>query len=174
MVDVADTVPPALDVDGNLVIWWVGGTIADLTAPKAATEIGAATSFRVTHSFTPDGFPLDGDTAVNTDSRLALEVDLESLGKTSQTLGMLMYVDSDAASSAAVVLKPTAPATSKSGYFVIRRGVPNGTLAAASQKVQVVPATLGPQIKPNLGDGKLRIKQRAIVTGRIVEGVLAA
>ena len=173
MADVADTVPPALDVDGNLVIWWVQ-TIADLTAPKASTEIGAATSFRVTHSFTPDGFPLSGDTAVSTDSRLGLEVDLESLGKTTQTLGTLTYVDSDSASSAAVVLKPTAPATSKSGYFVIRRSVANGVLATSGQKVQVVPTTLGPQIKPNIGDGKFRIQQRGIITGPIVEGVLAS
>jgi hypothetical protein len=173
MVDVVDTVPPALDVKGNLVIWWVPA-IADLAAPKAATEIGAAGAFRITHSFTPTGFGLDGDQAVDVDSRLALTVDLESLGTRTDTLGMLEYVDSEAASSAAVVLKPTAPATSKSGYFVVRRGVSNGTLAAASQKVQVIPVTLGSQIKPNLGEGKFRIKQRASITGPIVEGVLAA
>jgi hypothetical protein len=172
MADVADTVPPALDVNGNLVIWWVQ-TIADLAAPKAATEIGAATSFRVTHSFTPTGFPLDGDQEITVDERLALVDALEALGRQTNTLGMLEYVDSTAANSAAVVLKPVAPATTKSGYFVIRRNVSNGTLAAASQKVLTVPVTLGKQIFP-VTDGKFRIKQRTSVTGPPVEGVLAA
>lgn len=173
MVDVADKVPAAIDVDGTLVIWWVE-TLADLTAPKAATELGAATSFRITHSFTPGGFPLDGDQAVNTDERLALVQALESLGKLTNTLGMLEYVDSDDAGSAAVVLKPTAPATSKSGFFVIRRKVPIATLAAAAQKTITVPVTLGQQIKPVNSDGKHRIKQRASITGPIVEGTMAA
>lgn len=173
MVDVVDTVPPAIDISGTLVIWWVA-SLANPAAPQAATEIGAATSFRVTHSFTPTGFPLDGDQAVDVDSRLALEVDLESLGKVTNTLGMLEYMDSDTASSAAVVLKPIAPATTKSGFFVIRRKISNGVLATAAQKVLVVPTTLGPQIFPNSESGKHRIKQRAIITGRIVEGTLAA
>ena len=63
MVDVADTVPPAMDIDGNLVIWWVP-TIADLAAVKAATEIGGAGSFRLTHSFTPGGFNFGGSQQV--------------------------------------------------------------------------------------------------------------
>lgn len=172
MVDVVDTVPPALDVNGNLVIWWVPA-IADQTAPKASTEIGGTGAFRLTHSFTPTGFPLDGDQAVTEDNRLALVQALESLDRRTDTLGMLEYVDSDSASSAAVVLKPTAPATTKSGFFVVRRGVPIGTLAAASQKVLVIPVTLGSQIKP-VTDGKLRIKQRTSITGPIVEGTLAA
>lgn len=173
MADAVDTVPPALDVSGNLVIWWVA-TIADTSAPKAATEIGAATSFRVTHSFTPTGFALDGDQEITTDDRLALVQALEALGKQTNTLGTLEYVDSDAAGSAAVVLKPTAPATTKSGYFVVRRNVSNGVLAAAAQKVQVIPVTLGAQIKPIQQDGKFRIKQRSSITGSIIEGVLAA
>src|SRR5690348_3752259 len=133
MADVADVVPAAIDVKGNLVIWWVT-TIADTAAPKAATELGAVTSFRVTHSFTPGGFALNGDQVIDKDSRLGLTVDLEALGIRTDTLGMLEYVDSTDASSAAVVLKPTSPATSKSGYFVIRRNVANTTLATAAQK----------------------------------------
>jgi hypothetical protein len=172
MVDQIDIVPPALDVNGNLVIWWVP-TIATLTAPKASTEIGGTGAFRVTHSFTPTGFPLDGDQSVTEDNRLALVNALESLDKRTDTLGMLEYVDSTDASSAAVVLKPTAPATTKSGYFVVRRGVPIGTLATTGQKVLVIPVTLGSQIFP-VTDGKLRIKQRTSITGTIVEGVLAA
>lgn len=172
MVDVADVVPAAIDVKGNLVIWWVP-TIADLDAPTV-TEVGAVGAARVTNSFTPGGFPLDGDQVVDTDSRLGLIVDLEALGIRTDTLGMLEYVESDAATSAAVVLKPGVGETSVSGYFVVRRGVPYATLATAGQDVLVIPVTLGSQIKPIQPDGKFLIKQRSSITGPIVEGVLAA
>ena len=177
MADVADTVPPAIDQTGNYVIWWVPATpgITDTSAPKAATELGAATTYRITHSFVPNGFAFDGDTAVNTDERLALTQVLESLGNTSRTLGTIEYVDSSAAGSAAVVLKPVAPAQSISGYFVVRRNVSNGTVAAAAQKVTTIPVTLGPQIQvPVDGTGKFRLKQRVTITGVPVDGTTAA
>lgn len=175
MADVADVVPPAIDQTGNTVIWWVD-TIADVSAVKAATELGATTSFRVTHSFTPDGFPLDSTQNKNPDERLALTQVLESLGTTQYTFGDgLVYVDSSAASAAAVVLKPSGSAKSKSGYFVIRPGVPNATLAAASQKGYVVPVTLGEQRRgPINGSGKFTWKQQVTVTGSVVESTFAA
>lgn len=175
MADVADTVPPAIDQKGNTVIWFVQ-TIADLTAPKAATEIGAATSFRITHSLTTDGWTLNGSQTTSPDERLALTSPLESLDALTQTFGSgIKYVDSAAAGSAAVVLKPTAPATTKSGYFVERRNVPNATLAAAAQSVRCIPVTLGPQIRgPIDGTGKFTYTQLPAITGPIVEGILAA
>ena len=175
MADAADTVPSALDQAGNLVIWWVE-TITDKAAPKAATELGAATSYRITHSFTPDGFPLDSTQEKQTDDRLALIDTLESLGKVQTNFGDgLTYVDSSAVGSAAVVLKPTAPATSKSGFFVVRSNVPNSTLAAASQKVTTYPVTLGPQRRgPVNGTGKFTWKQQVVLTGPPVEGTTAA
>ena len=175
MADAADTVPSALDQAGNLVIWWVE-TIADKAAPKSATELGAATSYRITHSFTPDGFPLDSTQEKQTDDRLALIDTLESLGKVQTNFGDgLTYVDSSAVGSAAVVLKPTAPATSKSGFFVVRSNVPNSTLAAASQKVTTYPVTLGPQRRgPVNGTGKFTWKQQVVLTGPPVEGTTAA
>lgn len=173
MVDVVDVVPAAIDVKGTLVVWWVD-SLADPTAPKAATEIGATGSARLTHSFTPTGFALDGDQTVDTDERLGLREALESLGILTNTLGMLEYVDSTDPKSAAVVLKPTAPADSKSGWFVIRRNVSNKVLATAAQKTISIPTTLGPQIFPVNPDGKHRIKQRATITGPIIHGVMAA
>ena len=175
MADAADVVAPAVDQSGNTVIWFVA-TIADLTAPKAATELGAATSYRITHSFTPDGFPLDSTQEKQTDDRLALIDTLESLGKVQTNFGDgLTYVDSSAVGSAAVVLKPTAPATSKSGFFVVRSNVPNSTPAAASQKVTTYPVTLGPQRRgPVNGTGKFTWKQQVVLTGPPVEGTTAA
>lgn len=175
MADVADTVPPAIDQKGNTVIWFVP-TIADLAAPKVATEIGAATAYRITHSLTTDGWTLTGAQSTTLDERLTLATPLESLDTLTQTFGAgIKYVDSAAAGSAAVVLKPTAPATSKAGYFVERRNVPNGTLATAAQTVRTIPVNLGPQIKgPIDGTGKFTITQQAAITGPIVEGILAA
>ena len=101
---------------------------------------------------------------------------LESLGKVQTNFGDgLTYVDSSAVGSAAVVLKPTAPATSKSGFFVVRSNVPNSTLAAASQKVTTYPVTLGPQRRgPVNGTGKFTWKQQVVLTGPPVEGTTAA
>lgn len=175
MADVADVVPSAVDQDGNLVIWWVEA-IADPTAVEAADELGAVTSFRITHSFTTDGFPLDSSQEKTTDERLGLYVLLESLGKVTISFGDgITYVDSSAAGSAAIVLKPTAPATSKSGYFVVRQGVPNATVAAAAQKATVYPVTLGqPRRGPINGQGKFTWKQQVILTGPPVESTFAA
>lgn len=166
MPDVVDTVPPALDVEGNTVIWWVP-TIADKAAPKAATEIGAATSFRLTHSFTTTGFALTGSQAKNPDERLALLDVLESLGKVTRSLS-LEYVDTTAAGSAAVVLQE-----GLLGNFVVRRNVSNKTLAAATQKSTVIPVTLGVQVEGELS-GKFRISQEVAITGPIVKAVFAA
>jgi len=174
MADVADVVPAAIDVKGNLVIWFASGTVASLTAPSKVSVFDAATTWRVTHSFTPGGFNLDADQVIDKDSRLGLTVDLEALGIRTDTLGMLEYVDSTDASSAAVVCKPAGAATSISGYFIIRRNVANTTVATAAQKVYTVPVTLGSQIKPVQPDGKFLIKQMASITGPIVEGVIAA
>jgi len=175
MADVVDTVPPAIDQKGNTVIWWVPA-VADPLAPKAATELGAATAFRITHSLTTDGWPLTGSQGTTEDDRLALLTPLESLDTLKQTFGSgLKYVDSIAASSAAVALKPVAPATTKSGFFVERRNISNGVLATAAQSVRTIPVTLGAQIRgPIDGTGKFTYLQQASITGPIVEGILAA
>ena len=176
MADVAEVAPPpAVDQLGNMTIWWVA-TIADTAAVKASTELGAATSFRVTYSFLSGGFPVDSTQAKSTDERLGLLDVLESLGGITTTFGDgIEYVDSTTPGSAAVVLKPTAPATSKTGYFVVRPGIPQSTLAAASQVGTVYPVTLG---KPRRGtldnQGKFRWKQQVVLTAPPVETTFAA
>jgi hypothetical protein len=162
MADVAEgLVPPsALDQKGNTTIWWVP-TIADPSAPKAATELGGAGSFRITYSFTPGGFKFTGAQGTVKDERLGLAQPLESLDTNDVTLD-LEYVESSDVGSANVVLAPVAPATTKSGYFVIRTSTPNSTTAAAAQKVRVISVTLGAQnlIAPD-NTGKFRIAQKA-------------
>ena len=175
MPDVRNGVPAAIDQSGNTVIWWVA-TIADRTAVKAATELGAATSSDVTYSFTTDGWPLDSTQEKTPDERLTLVDVLESLGKVQTNFGDgIQYVDSAAVSSAAVVLKPVAPATSKSGFFVVRTGVDYNVLAAAGQKGTVYPVTLGQQRRgPIDGNGKFRWKQQVVLTAPPVETTFAA
>src|SRR5690349_16090111 len=121
MADAADVVAPAIDQKGNTVVWWVGGTIADTSAPGKVAVFDAATTFRITHDFTPDGFPLDSTQGKQSDERLALPDVLESLDSVQTTFGDgLTYMDTQAAAGhAAVVLAPVAPATSKSGYIVV-------------------------------------------------------
>ena len=174
MADIPDSVPPAIDQKGNTVIWWVP-TIADLAAPKASTELGAATAFRITHSFTPAGWTLTGSQATMTDERLGLMTPLESLDQLVQTFGSgVVYVDSSAVGSAAVVLKPISPATTKAGYFVERRNIANTILATAAQPVRSIPVLGGPQIRgPIDGTGKFNYLQQFAITGPIIEGILA-
>lgn len=167
MVDVIEVPPPAVDASGNLTIFWVP-TIADVLAPKAATEIKAAGSKRLTYSFIPGGWNTTGDQTINQDNRLTLPVALTSLGVSTQDL-TLQYVDSTAAGSAAVVLVP-----GTSGYFVERRNLPNQTDAAAGQKVRVFAVTLGIQVFDPIGDGKFTISQKVSISNVVGQPVALA
>jgi len=86
----------------------------------------------------------------------------------------LEYVDSEDVKSAAVVLKPVAPAENKSGYFVVRPMVSNKILATAAQKGYVIPATVGKQLRPVTGTGKFLVMQETVITGPVVDTVFAA
>ena len=176
MADTRVGTPPALDQTGSTVIWFVK-TIADLTAVKAGTELGAATSSDLTYSFTTDGFPVTSSQEKTTDDRLTLEATLESLAKVTTNFGDgLTYVDSPSVpGSATNILKPVAPATTLSGFFVVRPNVPYATLAAAGQKGTVYPVTLGPQLRgPIDGNGKFRWRQQVVLTAPPVETTFAA
>lgn len=169
MVDVAELVsgPPAVDQSGNLTIWWVP-TIVNPLAPTVA-EIGHASAFRLTYSFTGDGWSPSEPQEKNDDIRLTSPQRLQSLGRTLPELGDLGYVDSTAAGSAAVVL-----ATPGSGHFVERRNIPQTTLVAAAQKVRVIKGTTGKQTKgPATGSGKFTLSQ-AFVTEGFYDAVVAA
>ena len=171
MPDVAEGLvpPPAVDQTGNLTIWFVR-TIADVSAPKAATEIGAATSYRVTYSFTENGWDFDTSQEKVDDKRLTLNQPLEALGSTKISLKTLEYVESTQAGSAAAVLTE-----GLAGYFVERASIPNSTLAAAAQKVRVIPVTLGKQRPGNrAGSGKFTILQDVAVTGVVGNPVAMA
>lgn len=159
MADVAEAFggPPAVDQTGNLTIWWVP-TIANPNAPTLV-ELGHASAFRLTYSFTPNGWALTIPQEKLEDDRLSSPQKRQSLGKTTPALADLSYVDSTAAGSAAVVLAAGGP-----GHFVERRNVPQETLAAAAQKVRVIKCTLGKQVPgPTDGTGKFTLTQAVAV-----------
>lgn len=176
MADVADVVAPAIDQQGNTVIWWTTATIANLAAPGKVAVMDAATTFRITHDFTPDGFPVDSSQEKTTDERLALIDELEALGKVQTNFGDgIVYVDTQAVAGRATIVLSTGSNPSITGYFIVRRNIPNSTLAAASQKVTVYPVTLGPQRRgPITGSGKFTWKQQVVLSGPPVEATLAA
>lgn len=158
MADAVEVVggPPAVDQRGNLTIWWVP-TIVDVSAPKL-TEIGAGT--RLTYSFIAGGWALTLPQEKLDDERLTSPQRKQALGKVSPELADLGYVDSTDVKSAAVVLAPTAPATSKSGYFIERRNVPQTSLAIVGDKVRVIACTVGAQAPgPTDGAGKFTLTQ---------------
>ncbi|PPF56090.1 hypothetical protein C5B94_03990 [Clavibacter michiganensis] len=164
MADIIEDAPPAVDVTGNLTIFWVP-TIALPDTPTVA-EIKAGK--RITYSFTPDGWAPTGDIEKLVDARLSLPQDLEAFGKVTNGLAP-KYVDSTDPNSAAVVLVPGTV-----GYFVERRNIPNKTDVAAGQKVRVLPATLGPQFPDAPANGKFTISQPVSLNGVVRNATVKA
>lgn len=122
-------------VDGKVKVSWVP-TIANIAAPTTA-ELGAGTSLE--GILTPDGL-------VGFEPTTA-EVDVSSLNSTFDTVapGRAQY------SGCALRLKKqgasdtvyAALTRDSAGFVVVRRDIASTTAWAASQKVEVYPATLG-------------------------------
>ena len=160
MADVAEAFggPPAVDQTGNLTIWAIPGRTVSQTAPQASM-LGGATAFRVTYSFTPAGWAFTAAQEKLVDDRLTSPQGRQALGKTTPDFSDLVYVDSTAAGSAAVVL-----AAGGEFQFIERRNVPQTTLAAAAQKVRVINVNLGVQRPgPTDGTGKFTLLQAVAV-----------
>lgn len=159
MADVAEAVggPPAVDQSGNLTLWWVP-TIANPDAPTVA-EIGGAGAGRITYSLTEDGWSPSAPQEKVEDRRLTSKQRKQAFGTVSPELGDLVYVDSNDAVSAHVLLEGE-----EAGFIVERRNVANATLAAAAQKVRVWKVTLGEEAPgPVTGSGKFTFLRPIVV-----------
>lgn len=139
------TVPAATPSDGYFCLWWVT-TIASVTAPKAATEIGAASSVDLTCYLKE---PWGASTSVESveDWRACLRNVLATPGTTKTDLQDLIIthkvqVAGDTANKAYAALTVNAQ-----GYLVARYGVDVDTAAAASQIVDVFPVTVASRDK---------------------------
>lgn len=130
-----DLIPSSVQSDGNLTITYVPGG----SNPLSAAILNAGTANDMTYSFTNDGWAWATTQDTVDDKRLALVQDLTRPGKVHETLE-LKYVASTTALSAQVVL-----VAGLTGFFVVRRGVANGTAYAAAQIVDVISFVLGVQ-----------------------------
>lgn len=164
--------PTSVPSDGTLRIDFVP-TIADLAAPKAATELGAAGSQALAGYVTGDGFAPSGEQATVTDERIASTQTFEQPGRKSKSLSVT-YVhnpDSPANNEAYLTLEE-----GTTGYIVTRYGVPRGQAWAVGDIVDVWPVTAGEPMKNWNGANSVHTAtQRLFVTGDVViDAVVAA
>lgn len=128
-----------LGFDGMISAWFVA-TIADIAAPKAATEIGAAGSVVLHTRLTPDGLTTGaGNDTVDT-SKMASTFNTKIVGRRNFDGLQVKYVRGDAVNEK---LLDTTLIYRASGYLVVRRDVVATTAVAAAQKVEVYPVQCG-------------------------------
>lgn len=139
------TVPAATPSDGYFKLQWVT-TIADVTAPKAATEIKAASSLELTCYLKE---PWGASTTVEQveDWRACLRTVLATPGSSKTELQDIVIthkvqVPADVANKAYAALAP-----STQGYLVARYGLDVDTDWAAAQIVDVFPVTVASRDK---------------------------
>jgi hypothetical protein len=128
-----------LGFDGMISVWWVP-TIADITAPKAATEIGGAGSVRLDPRLTPDGLDTGAGSDTIDTSKMASTFNTKIVGRRNFDGLKVMYVRGDAVGEQ---LLDTTLVYKAQGYLVVRRGVAASVAPAAAQKVEVYPAQCG-------------------------------
>jgi len=125
-----------LGFDGMIAVWWVP-TIADITAPKAATEIAAAGSVVLHTRLTPDGLNTGAGSDTIDTSKMSSTFNTKIVGRRNFDGLQLKYVRGDAVNEA---ILDTTLTYRTSGYLVVRRNVLATVAIAASQKVEVYPA----------------------------------
>lgn len=137
---------PDLGFDGLISAWWVA-TIADISAPKAATEINAVGTVVLHTRLTPDGITTGAGTDSVDTSKLASTFNTKIAGRRNFDGLQLKYVRGSATAEAVL---DTTLIYRASGYLVIRRGTVSlqadgvtPTPAAVGDKVEVYPAQCG-------------------------------
>ena len=166
------TVPPGFISDASLRVWWV--PLANLTNPatvSVASALNAATSLDITCYLTGDFAP-DASVATITDDRVCLKQILEDVGAVTWSVDEMQYIY-DVQNPASVSNKAYAAMVGgSSGYYVARYGMDYDTAPAASQKGDVIPVKLGPQIKlPVTRNTKGKVKQKPFVNGPVLQDV---
>lgn len=130
-----DPIPASFQSDGL----WTVTYVPTGSNPLSAAILNGSGAKDVTYGLTSDGFTYAVSQASVDDKRLTLVQDLSRPGKTTETLS-IKYVDSTDAASPAVLFT-----SGLSGFFVIRRGIANGTAYTTGQIVDVITFTLGAQ-----------------------------
>lgn len=167
-------IPPGVAADGAVKVQFVTA-IADLAAPKVATEVKAVSSVEASCLLTKDGFTPGAETSSASDERLCSKQLFEDYGTVTYTIDVLTYIyDVQNPSSASNKLYAAMP-EGTTGFLVVRWGLDADVDWAAAQIVDVYPVKLGPQIKqPPETNSKLKVQQKPFVTGPIQEDVAVA
>ncbi|ATO14689.1 hypothetical protein CO540_13325 [Micromonospora sp. WMMA2032] len=163
--------PVSVPTDGTMRVDFVT-TIADLTAPKAATELGAVSSQELAGYITGDGWSPSGEQATVTDERLATTQTFEQPGRKTKSLTVTYVHNPDDAANNEAYLTLT---EGVKGYLVVRWGVPRGQAWAAADIVDVWPITAGEPMKNYNGANSVHtVTQRLFVTGDVVTDAVVA
>lgn len=121
--------------DGNIAAWFVP-TIADISAPKASTEIGAVGSLALHTRMTPDGLKVPASTDTIDNSKMASTFTTNVVGRRKFDGLSVKYQVGDQTGDKAF---DTTLVYRAQGYLVVRRGVAASQAPAAADVVEVYP-----------------------------------
>lgn len=124
-----------LGFDGMVAAWFVA-TIADITAPKAATEIGAAGTLALHTRLTPNGLKTPAGTDNIDNSKMVSTFTTHKVGRRKFDGLSITYIRGDQTGDLAF---DSTLIYQASGYLVVRRSLTATTAAATGQKVEVYP-----------------------------------
>src|SRR5437764_15350805 len=124
-----------LGFDGLISVWWVP-TIADISAPKAATEINAVGSVVLHTRLTPDGLTTGAGSDTIDTSKMSSTFNTKIVGRRNFDGLQLKYVRGDATSEK---LLDTTLVYRASGNLVVRRNTLSTVAATVADKVEVYP-----------------------------------
>jgi hypothetical protein len=121
--------------DGMVAAWFVAA-IADISAPKAATEIGAAGTLPLHTRLTPNGLKIPASTDSIDNSKMVSTFTTHSVGRRKFDGMSITYIKGDQVADLAF---DTTLVYRASGFLVVRRSVLATVAAATGQKVEVYP-----------------------------------
>lgn len=125
--------------DGNTKVTFVPA-IADISAPKAATELSAASAVDLQDYITPDGANVAAPTeAVIDASVLSSTADFEAPGRYKLATDLTMQRDDTVTSDKGW----TTMVRGTKGFLVVRRNKPAGTAYAVGDVLEVYTVTVG-------------------------------
>jgi len=171
--------PEAVKAQGNISVKVVQ-TIADMSAPKLATEINATSSVDVSCFLFSGGAGTATTNKGAAPRRVCTTDEFQEFGNTSYEVSDLQYVYSPQGAASTDANKAKQALTEGSiVYLVIRKGLDADTAPfVAAQTVEVWRVKLGPQNRTMTGDGEFdqfSVTQTVVVKGKpVLDGVVAA
>lgn len=155
-------------------------TVADMSAPKLATEINATSSVNVSCFMFSGGVGSSTTNKGTAPRRLCTKTELQRLGLTTYDVTDLQYVYDPQADDTDDENKAKAALTEGTDvYLIVRRGLDAQDEAyAASQKVDVWHVELGPQNRTTTGEGEFDLysitQSVAVIEPPVLDAVIAA